>query len=94
MEVSCVIHGRALVGYLQATLAHTESHGVHVDFAGKRLSQGGLCEVGLFIFEDGHSYLYFLPAVLSDRFDQAGKAWMSIDCLIECKKTRRKFVHL
>jgi len=32
MEVSCVVDSLAFVGDLKAALAHTEVHGIHVNF--------------------------------------------------------------
>lgn len=79
MEISGVVDGSALVGYLQAALAHAEVHGVHVDLARVGLICCCFRHVGIYIFVDGHLNIDLLTSSFSYGLRQTSKSGVVVN---------------
>mmetsp|Transcript_5437 Transcript_5437/g.9172 ORF Transcript_5437/g.9172 Transcript_5437/m.9172 type:complete len:339 (+) Transcript_5437:1060-2076(+) len=79
VEVARMADGHALVGYLEAALAHAEVHGVHEDAPGVGLVLSGLRQIGFLVLVNRHPNIHFLAATLANRLYQAGEAGVGVD---------------
>ena len=80
-----MVDALALIGYLQAALAHSEVHGVHVDASWVWFFVSWLCNVGIHIFVNWHSDIDFLASSLPNGLHESGESWMRVYCLINNK---------
>lgn len=79
MQVPSMIQCLAFICNLQAALAHSESHGVHVDFTWVWLSVCWFGHVCIFIFEKWNLDIDFFSSSFSYRLGNSTKSWMSVD---------------
>ena len=94
MKVPSMVECAALIGYLQAALAHSEVHGVHVNGTREWLLFGSNGHISVFVFVDRYLDLNFFAPALSYRLYQTRKSRMPIYCLVKYKLGLGEFVYL
>ncbi len=85
MQVSGMVHGATFISNLQATLAHSEVHSVHVYLSWERFFLGSFSHISLLILVNRNFYFDFLFSSLSNRFNEPRKSWMTIDSFVNNK---------
>ena len=82
MQISGVVDRARLVRNLQATLAHSEMHSIHVDETWEGLLFGWLSNVCVLVLVDWNLDFNFLSSSFSDGLDEAAEPRMGVDSLI------------
>lgn len=94
MQVPGVIYCLAFIGNLEAALAHTEVHSVHVYLPGVRLVFGSLSHVSMGILENWNFYVNLRPSSLSNGLHETRKSRVRVNCLIDDKPALAGFIEL